>query len=168
MGYITNCNIYGGGGLYFDPQKLSTFSKADGNNTYVANYLEVASGNYVCSPQIEVFNGTDDYVFFSVARSPSHTGTGTGACTTSTGCVYGLIVGNSTTFTFTGTTHTVNASYFAPENTTNTLGSTSGIIVDGTSTTSNIYYTTNGTSGSTTCTTTTANCATQLTQSALN
>ncbi len=167
VGYLTNCNIYGGGGLYFDPQKLSSFSTANGNTTYTPNYLAVSSGNYVCSPQIEVFNGTDDYVFFSVARSPSHTGTGAGACTNSTGCIYGLIVGNATTFTFTGTTHTVNASYYAPENTTNTVGSTSGIIVDSNGTTSHIYYTTNGASGSATCTTTTANCATQLSQSAL-
>ena len=166
-GYLTDCNIYGGGGLYFDPQLIDNYKTLNGNFTYVPNYMAVSASSIACSPQTEVFNGTNDYAFFSVASAPSTTGTSP-ACQSADGCIYGLIIGSSTAFTFTGTTHTANADYYAP---TNAAGSTSGLVVDNAgSGTNHVYYTTNGTGGtpgSPTCTTTAGNCATQLLQTTL-
>ena len=167
-GYLTDCNLYSGGTLYFDPQLIATYSTLNGNAGYVHNYMQVAGGaGVVCSPQTEVFNGTNDYAFFSVASNPSTTGTSP-ACQAADGCIYGLIIGSSTAFTFTGTTHTATADYYAP---TNAAGSTSGLVVDNGGTgTNHVYYTTNGTGatpGLPTCTTTSGNCVTQLLQTTL-
>jgi hypothetical protein len=172
VGYITTCNISGQTGLlYFNPQQLSHFTAVNGVTGYQSNYEEVASGRYECSPQTEVFNGTTDYVFFSVAQNPNVIAGTTGHCVAaSTGCIYSYILGTSSGFSFTGTSHTENAQFYAPQVTSGTAGSTSGIIVDSTAATSHIYYTTNGTGGtpgSPSCTTSSANCATQLSQSAL-
>jgi hypothetical protein len=173
-GYLTDCNLFGGGGLYFDPQLIDNYSTLNGNFNYIHNYMAVSGGNVACSPQTEVFTGTNDYAFFSVASAASNTGTAP-ACVAASGCVYGLIIGSSTAFTFTGTTHTgePNATYNAPENTATApyASSTSGLIVDNAGAgTNHVYYTTNGSGGTPvglSCTTTSAQCVVQVSQSTL-
>jgi len=168
-GYITTCNAYTPN-YYFNPIALSGFV-AGARTLYSSvtgdHYVEVASGLVTCSPQTEVLNGTNDYIFFSVA---SHAHESAGGCTAGTGiaCVYNFIVGNATTYTWTGTAP--NAGMEIPENTAAAQSSTSGIIIDNTAAGggSNVYFTTNATTNGSPCShPATAGCAVQVTQSAL-
>jgi hypothetical protein len=167
-GYITTCNAYSPD-YYFNPIALSGFvagARTEYSSVTGDKYVEVASGLVTCSPQTEILNGTDDYIFLSVA---SHAHESAGGCTAGTGtaCVYSFIVGNATAYTWTGTAP--GAGMEIPENTATGQSSTSGIIIDNTAGSggSNVYFTTNATTNGSPCTTTTAGCAIQVTQSAL-
>lgn len=168
-GYITTCNAFSPD-YYFNPIALSGF--VAGTRTAYSSvsgdkYVEVASGLVTCSPQTEVLNGSDDYIFFSVASSANESA---GGCTAGSGiaCVYGFIVGNATTYTWTGSGP--NEGLEIPENTAGAQSSTSAIIIDNTATGggSNVYFTTNSTTPGSPCShPSTADCAVQVTQSAL-
>jgi len=168
-GVITTCNAYYSD-YYFNPVPLSGFV-AGARTLYSSvsgdHYVEVASSLVPCSPQTEILNGSDDYIFFSVASHASESPSGC-AAGSGTACVYSFIVGNATTFTWTG--GGPNAGMKIPENTTTGQSSTSAIIVDSTAAGggNNIYFTTNSTTPGSPCSSpSTADCAVQVSQSAL-
>jgi hypothetical protein len=171
-GVITTCNWYTD--LYFNPIALSGFSsgkRIEYSSLSTDHYTELTTATVACSPQTEILNGSDDYVFMSVATSADQA---VGNCATGAhGCVYGFIVGNATTYNW-DTTSGVGAGPapnegFEIQPNTGGHSSTSAIIVDNTASGggSNVYFTTNATTNGAPCTNTAHGCAIQVSQSGL-
>jgi hypothetical protein len=170
-GVITTCNWYTD--LYFNPIALAGFSsgnRIEYSSLSTDHYTELTTATVACSPQTEILNGSDDYVFMSVATSANQA---VGNCATGAhGCVYGFIVGNATTYNWdttsgVGTGPAPNEGFEIQPN-TGGQSSTSAIIIDNTASGgSNIYFTTNATTNGAPCTNTAHGCAIQVSQSAL-
>ena len=134
-GNIWNCSQTGNTGAMLQSSPLASFTGT--KIQFLANAVvkPITSAAASCSPVAEIYNGTNDWIFMSVSANGNQTKTTCSGSGTAGACLYNFNVSTTPTAATAGIQTAASSSGLG--------GSSSGIIIDNTSTdvgASQIYY----------------------------